>query len=281
VPVPIRAVGTPHDSTAAEIFSGNNAFFTDAYVQKTGKHLQYVDDTCVGCHVNINVGGLSLEAKAPNHSFKVDDTICATCHSNATSLTDPATGIQATFDKLMGDPTTGLSAAIGGAAKAAVASFIATNPTVNGALKVKIVGNTLGINPSPSVTLASVSLSAISAIAGPAIEAGQSTSAGQPAQQSVVVSFNDGTNGGQPIITSLGNVTWVANDQSGTANAGRPIFDPAGLLVRAIYNNMLLTNDMSKGVHNWSYVQNIITNTKKVMDAYATQGTLPAGVTAP
>jgi hypothetical protein len=273
---PIRTVGTPHDQTAADIFSGNNAFFTVSY---PGKHLQYVTDTCVGCHVNLPGLSGSTASNAPNHTFRVDGTLCVSCHSNATSLNDPATGTQATFDTQM----TAMSTSLGNAAFAGVSNFIAINSGTNGALQIKLAsGNKFGVANQAASTSVTTTLSDIKSIAGPAGVSGQSTSQGQPSQSSLVVTFNSSsTNGGLPLIVSLTNITWVGNDQNGVANAGRPIFSPSGLLARAIYNNVLLVNDGSRGVHNATYVFNTITNTKTVLDAYHDSAVLPAGVTAP
>ena len=272
----IRTVGSPHDSTAADLFSGNNLFFTDAYVQKTGKHLQFVEGTCVGCHVNINVGGESLQSKAPNHAFKVDDTICATCHAAAAdALTDPSTGIQATFDAMMGTSTTGLSGSIASAYMAAITRF-QTGSQGN----VQIIGST-------GNQIADFPLSNIQSVTGPAVD----NQARGPNDAQVLITFAtpvlDPTKSiasGTTMTTYSASMTalvWKTTDQTGATVAGRPIFDPAGLLQRAIYNNALLTRDMSKGVHNWSYIQNGIANTKAALDAYANSGTLPSSVTAP
>jgi hypothetical protein len=267
----VRAVGTPHDSTAADIFTGHNLFFTDSYVRNTGKHFQYVADTCVGCHVNINVGGVSLQTKAPNHTFLVDDTICATCHSNATTLTDETAGIAAQY-------TTGSVAmrqAIGQAAMALV------NRLEAGSAGTTSVVTILGSSGNQS---AEFTLDQISSIAGPSAD----PAARSPNDGQILITFTvpvkDPSKASGTITTWAGSITalvWKTTDQNGSAAPGVTLIDPAGLIARAIWNNAVLARDYSKGVHNWSFVQNALSNTTTALTTYVNTGALPSTVTAP
>jgi hypothetical protein len=267
----VRAVGTPHDSTVADIFTGHNLFFTDGYVKNTGKHFQYVEDTCVGCHVNINVGGVSVQTKAPNHTFLVDESICATCHSNATTLTDETVGIAAQY-------TAGSAAmrqAIGQAAMALVNRLKAGSAGTTSV--VAIVGST-------GNQTAEFTLDMVSSIAGPSGDA----TARSPSDAQILVTFSapvkDPSKASGTITTWAGSVTaliWKTTDQNGAAAPGVTLVDPAGLLARAIWNNAMLARDFSKGVHNWSFVQNALTNTTAALTSYVNTGALPSTVTAP
>jgi hypothetical protein len=279
-PMAIGTIGNPHDSPAADVFSGNNGFFmTGSKSAKTGKHLTFLADTCVDCHVKINVGGLSLETKGPNHLFKVDTTICASCHAAAAAdLTDPVNGVQATFDAMLAATPSGFSASIGNAAYQAIENFIGA-ATGNGNLTVKITGSSLGTGAS--AMLASVKLSQIASIEGPSPVWYHSTPTGVKGTSSLVIHFTDSSvNGGTPVIASLANITWTGNDQTGTPNVGMPVFHPAGLIRRAVWNNGMILNDGSHGVHNWSFEQDLIANTIAAMNAYVSSGAL-SGAPAP
>jgi hypothetical protein len=207
----------------------------------------------------------------------VDTTICASCHAAAAGqLTDPVNGVQATFDAMLASTPSGFSASIGNAAYAAIQSFI-NAAAGNGNLTVKITGSNLGTGAS--ATLASVKLSQIASIEGPSPV--HTVPTGAKGTSSLVVHFTDNTvNGGTPVIVSLANVTWTGNDQTGTANAGMPVFHPAGLIRRAVWNNGMILNDGSRGVHNWSFEQDLITNTIAAMNAYVSTGAL-SGAPAP
>jgi hypothetical protein len=71
---------TEHDGPQAEMMYGFSAYFMPRYTPSA--HLA-VTDTCAGCHVKIATGSEVASKQTSNHAFKVDNTICATCHAAA------------------------------------------------------------------------------------------------------------------------------------------------------------------------------------------------------
>ncbi len=246
----VRSVGTPHDQTAADIVAGKNMFFADpTRPYNPSKHMM-VNDTCVGCHVALPGLSGSTAANAPNHTFRVDGTLCVNCHSKNVKLTT-----QDDYDAAMNDPTNGLSKAIGNGFMSAVTALKA------GAGQVQIGSGS---------TAVAFSLDNISSVDGP----GTTPHAANPCDSQVLLHFTTpivypagGTATVSTYVASLTTLTWVANDQTGTASAGRPIFSPSGILARAIWNNTMLTRDGSAAVHNPTFVFNVISNTKAAMVA--------------
>jgi hypothetical protein len=68
----------PHVAAQADVVYGFNAYYVNRL--NPSPHLA-VTDTCAGCHYKA-VTASNVEAKqTSNHSFKVDNTVCANCHS--------------------------------------------------------------------------------------------------------------------------------------------------------------------------------------------------------
>jgi hypothetical protein len=241
----VQSIATAHDATQAEVLAGENAFFIAHDGNSKSKHLTYLKNSCADCHVNIAGPSGSKSAYGPNHTFKVDGTICATCHSQTAAQ---VLAVQDQFDAAMAAAST----AIGNAALKALQNAVASAPTAT--IKVGTVTKPV---------------SAISAIAGP-------TSSGT---SSLKFTFND-TTPATTATASLTSITWVANLPTG-ATAGDPAFSLTGLLARGIWNYYGLATDGSRGVHNPTFTLTVLANTKTAIDNYTNSGTLYAGVAAP
>jgi hypothetical protein len=69
-----------HKADQTDVMFGFNAFWMPKY--SPSAHLA-VTDSCAGCHVKIATGEQTASKQTSNHSFKADNTICATCHASA------------------------------------------------------------------------------------------------------------------------------------------------------------------------------------------------------
>ena len=86
---PTRA---PHGSTQTEVLMGENAYFVEVGIR--GAH-SFVEDTCVNCHMTQTPPPdvLSYNQGGTNHTFFAGPDICAKCHEEL-----GATGLQAAFE---------------------------------------------------------------------------------------------------------------------------------------------------------------------------------------
>jgi len=78
-PTTLASFGAPHASAQTDMVFGFNAFFMPRY--SPSAHLA-VKDTCAGCHYGIATDAQQAAKEDKNHSFVVDNTICAACHSS-------------------------------------------------------------------------------------------------------------------------------------------------------------------------------------------------------
>ena len=69
----------PHAATQTDVVFGFNAYFTARLTPSA--HLG-VENTCAGCHYAAVTASQAAAKQTSNHSFAVDSTVCATCHSS-------------------------------------------------------------------------------------------------------------------------------------------------------------------------------------------------------
>lgn len=74
----LTSFSAPHNAAQADTLYGFNAYFVSRF--SPAAHLA-VADTCAGCHYAVTTASLSAAKQTSNHSFVVDNTLCATCHS--------------------------------------------------------------------------------------------------------------------------------------------------------------------------------------------------------
>jgi hypothetical protein len=68
----------PHAAAQTDVVYGFNAYYVPRY--NPGAHLA-VADSCAGCHYKVTTASQAQAKQTSNHSFVVDNTICANCHS--------------------------------------------------------------------------------------------------------------------------------------------------------------------------------------------------------
>ncbi|HUL60970.1 MAG TPA: hypothetical protein VLU43_16945 [Anaeromyxobacteraceae bacterium] len=100
---PVTSIGVPHEACQGDVVAGRNAFFVGVY--NPSAHLA-VQDTCVGCHMKSFPAG--LVGTSTNHTWKVDSTICASCHGGVIAPVD-GEALQSQFDSAMNDLQSALS----------------------------------------------------------------------------------------------------------------------------------------------------------------------------
>jgi hypothetical protein len=75
----LNSFSAPHVACQSDVVFGFNAFFMPRYTPSA--HLA-VKDTCAGCHYGVATADEQAAQQTSNHSFVVDNSICAACHSS-------------------------------------------------------------------------------------------------------------------------------------------------------------------------------------------------------
>jgi hypothetical protein len=256
---------TPHDGTQTDVLYGVNAYFMPAAYPSP--HLA-VGDTCAGCHYAIPNAAQKDAGQTTNHAFVADLSVCSSCHAAAFD----GAAIQSQTAARMSQ----LDQAIFGALGALLAAAGTYNTTVRDARTLAYLCLS-GTDP-PSVYLPISS--------APTTYAPFGASAGQPASRAprdlsnVEVTFTndpfaglaglaecDGTARptviaglvykGGPVVLSIDAA------QAGPAHApgNPPLVSAVSITGKSIYNEALLDNDRSMGIHNLPFTQSLIANT--------------------
>jgi len=221
-PVSVSSIGAPHEANQGDVVAGRNAFFVGAYYPSP--HLS-IEDTCVGCHMKNFPAGLT--GAGTNHTWKVDSTICASCHGGASDPVD-GDGLQSQFDSALAD----LEAALSAVGQATVPNLYYKGSKST----VQITG------VSSAVFVPGRSPGFVITFAAPVID----------------------PNNGSGTILVLGSTGSPAGlgsfyaDSAGT----KPSFDLLkGTFAKANWNYELLTQDGSRGVHNPSFSFDVLSAT--------------------
>jgi hypothetical protein len=260
---------TPHNGTQTDVLYGANAYFMPATMPSP--HLA-VTDTCAGCHEHIPNAAEKEAGLTSNHSFIADLSICSTCHAaafdGAAIQEDTQTRMASLDQAIYGALTTLLSAAV----QSGSGTY---NTTVRDAQTLDYLCVTGAGAPSAYLPLSIV----------PATYAPFATSAGPPVHTtewrslaSVQVTFASNpfpmgmaecastsapsvvpgvTYQGGPIVLSVS----AAQAGSTHSSSNAPIVSSASITGKAIYNEALLNNDLSLGIHNLPFTQAVVAAT--------------------
>ena len=255
------SIPTPHDGPQTDVFFGVNAFFVPP--SNPSPHLAVVD-TCVGCHYGAPTAAERAAGESQNHSFVADSTICVSCHGSRDGGPGHVDGValqaevkqqmaaleQLLFTK-MADTLAGGGYSVTSVQDTATGNFLCTKAG----------------SGAPSFTFA----------VGPAAA---SITEPQPPQEwraltTLWVTFP--TLGGTPECTSAGALTATTYGGSvpvslsvNNIHAGSPaksVFPPGSIVAQAIWNEALLHNDQTWGIHNLPFFQDVIVNTTTQLNA--------------
>ncbi len=240
----------PHQACQSDVFTGNNAYFMGPTLPMASKH-SAIEDTCVGCHMALNPKThLSHGAPANNkHEFRIlgadKGKLCANCHG----ATVNGEGIQASVEA-------GLQALATKMATAAKAKINAA-----GIINVRAYDAATDLYSSTSA-----SNIAIDTAANPVVSVGIEEGHGQiefhlTFTNPISIQFVDGTGaavGSPKSMTSFGVQLGALKDNQATPVA---LYALSGNMVRAGWNYFLIEGDQSMGLHNPTFVQQVLNNT--------------------
>lgn len=244
---PPAAFTAPHAAAQSDVVFGFNAYFVTRL--NPSPHLA-VADTCAGCHYKVTTASQQAAKQTSNHAFKVDNTICANCHS---ANVDGA-GLQAAY-KLQLD---NLAATIGGKVKNLIIN-VALLPA-NGAAYRARVWDPVSDNYSDTA-LSNVTLTvAPTSIDHFEIHGQLGFILHMPAPVTVALVTATGGPGGSITTADLYVPAVNLKNAAGTAT----LFAANSDYTRALWNMYLLTDDKTLGVHNPGFYGAVIaaTNTR-------------------
>jgi hypothetical protein len=257
---------TPHNGTQTDVLYGANAYFMPK--ASPSPHLA-VADTCVGCHYAIPTAAQRAAGQTSNHAFATDLSICSTCHAAAFD----GSSIQRQTAARLGD----LDQAIFGAVTTLLQSAGTYNTTVRDAQTLDYLCVTGTGAPSVYLPLTAVpaTYAPFAVSAGPPVHTTQWRNLGN-----VLVTFASNPFAGMaglaecngtsspvvvPNVTYAGGpvVLSIAAAQAGATHSSKnpPIVSAVSITGKSIYNEALLNNDLSLGIHNLPFAQALVTST--------------------
>jgi hypothetical protein len=258
---------TPHDSTATDVLFGFNAYFVAQY--NPSPHMA-VKDTCAGCHFGVPTSSEVASHQTSNHSFKADLTICSTCHGS--SSVDGA-ALQAQISNEL----VGLDAAITTHVTNVLSALAWT-----GGVNVQVSGIKCSYKGNDGTTLSGTCNSSWVAPAVPfpnppsnvAISAAPSAITRGTGSTSVVLTLSapvtvqpvspvDGSSAGAPVTIAAGKTITVP--LKSIMVGASYVLPPSSYTAKAIWNYALLNNEGSLGIHNFPFVNAVLSATNAAL----------------
>ena len=252
------SIPTPHDGPQTDVLFGVNAFFEPPV--NPSPHLA-VKDTCAGCHYGVPTAAQRAIGETQNHSFVTDLTICGSCHGSpdgGNSLVD-GLALQGQVKTQMAGLDQLLFAKLAdglGAVAAAGYTVTSAQDTATGNYLCAEAGT-----GAPTFTFTVAPLAA-------------NITEPQPPQEwraltTVWITFP--TLSGTPECTSAGALATTTYGGSAPVSVGlngtktgspaTPVFPPGSIVAQAIWNEALLHDDQTWGVHNPDFFVNVIEST--------------------
>ena len=245
---PPASISEPHDGPQTDVLYGFNAYFMPRY--NPSPHLA-VADTCVGCHYATPTAAEGSAHQTSNHSFIADLTICSSCHASAID----GAGIQASVQSQLDALDTQIYQK--------VQSSLANAVNASGAYDVRIVDPATGY--ASSWVASGVAPSNVVLTAAP-------ISIGRPQP----IPHHGGLS--TLVFTMASAVTFEAYDASGADKGpltlstfdvelagvqvgAAPLFPGSSIIAKAIWNEELLHNDGTLGIHNLPFVDSVLAST--------------------
>ena len=231
----------PHEASQGDVLMGENAYF----VAIDRSPHSYIKDTCATCHMELTLPPpqLSYEGTGTNHTFAASLNVCSNCHSNQLDAASFKQSHQAQVQRL--------SAALG---RYLVANLPAQIVVKDGTPH-QLDGKSYSLKSNTTV------------VGKDNIAAAFPTSSG--GQQGFTLQFKEGVSftyapPGEPphtiVLTSalvqLGDIT---------TNGTTPVIPVNSVLVKAGWNYYLISDDSSNGIHNPSWVNNVLNSTNEAL----------------
>jgi hypothetical protein len=266
-PGALTSFSGPHAAAQGDVMFGFNAYFDSRY--DPSPHLA-VTDTCAGCHYAVTTAAEQAAGQTTSHSFVVDSTICAACHSaNVDGVALQAsyrTEIDALRTLLAGKTLTTINAAL------AAGNLVARVYDPVSALYSSTSASNVVI-PTASGPVTEIDYTPVGAVVygGPAV-AGLTLHLVAPVSVQLVNA--DGSSNGSP--QAISNLTVTLSSlklpapasgaqqtpfSAATANAADVL-----VLYKSYWNMDLLNNDNTFGIHNPGFYDSVLASTTSQLE---------------
>jgi predicted CXXCH cytochrome family protein len=237
---------TAHAAAQGDVLMGVNAYFVGPGGFDVSPHAA-ISDTCVGCHMAPEA---ALADGVGDHTWMVSEEVCADCHGGEVN----GAAIQATVAARLAEIGPAMANAVLADTRAAI--------TTNGSVIVRAYDATTGCYSSTASGTSNVTLSASPTAATQYTGIARSLSFCMTMPAAVTwTKVGTGTGGAacSGDVTST-NVCFVTTSlKTGTPSV---LVEPYnGDLSKAYWNQSLITNDSSGGLHNPVWVLDVLRNT--------------------
>ena len=237
-PPPADSYNAPHDGAQGDVLMGQNAFFVS--IPQRSSHANLLN-SCVACHMQATPppAGFSYNQSGTNHTFSASIDICSQCH---TGLSGAA--LQGSTELMLDD----LRIAIGTAASAKLNAL--------GTIKVRAYDPETGLYSSDSDTDSNVIIPTATnnvTVTDAYYLSGQASFAMTLATP-IDITWSDGS------ITTTDSFS-VQMRSLRDADDAFVYLSATSNMFRACWNYILIGFDASKGVHNPSFVSDVLLTT--------------------
>jgi hypothetical protein len=273
----------PHTASQGDVYFGFNAYF--GLRLNPSPHMA-VADTCAGCHYKSVTASEVAAKQTTSHSFIVDNTICANCHSATVDGVALQAANRGELDALRNLFASKMLTTINGALAAPGATLWAQaydpasntfSSTTSATGQAKYNVTLTGANgPITAITYAPIGTAAD--VYGKTAQAGVTLTLSAPVASVSFVNADGSANNTQTnvatITISLLNTSLYLAAASPTTNPtvtpfSAPTANAANVqvLYKAYWNLVLLNNDNTFGIHNPSFFPAVVTATTSQLAA--------------
>ncbi len=241
---PPTSFSAPHVAAQGDVFMGKNAFFVSGY--QISDHAA-IQDTCATCHVTLVPD--SVDTMGVNHTFKADRSICATCHGPGVT----GTAISAQVELALED--------VGYAAAEGVRETLASLVLGGQSYRVRAWDPATDLYSSTSSSSSNIVLAeAPTGVALVEIHGQSGFTMTMP--NPVTITWTDGTS------TTSSEVSFQLGSLKDMSTTPVTLFTFDSILVKGLWNYFLIHGDGSGGMHNPSFVLEVLANTRDELDLW-------------
>ena len=229
----------PHGSSQADVLMGRNAYFADPSAVSVHSA---AGNTCVACHVTVSVA-----AGSSGHSFLPPEGVCAACH-----------GELVTGEALRGEMLARIDALASNLGQTLV-SEILTPAIASGDAWLRAWDPDTGLYSSTDPSESDIPLSQVPSGVLPERVGGQIGFSAELANP-VALQWSDGS------ITTTAVLHFRLGELRDGADGGEALVPTSHPLVRAAWNQLLVSSDGSGGLHNPSFVLGVVAQSAAALD---------------
>jgi predicted CXXCH cytochrome family protein len=270
----------PHAAAQTDAVFGFNAYFVNRL--NPSPHLA-VENTCAGCHYKAVTATEVAAKQTSNHSFLVDGTVCANCHSASVDGKGLQAGYKMELDSLRAYWASKLTAPIAAAVNYAsgVPAMVVTArgfDPVTGLYSTKssstsnitltqaptaVDYTSLGSKVYGGAAVVGLTLHLPTAVTFQPVDS-TGANVGAPVTTQLLIVAPSSLKTNQPIVPATTPATFYSVFSAGTLTATPPPWQTTAsiqVLYKAYWNMVMLNNDNTFGIHNPGFYDAVLSAT--------------------